>query len=471
MDKEIDPVYYTLENEKDSVTQKGGHKKLTNNNVKLEIQNQEGLHSLKVVCESHLAEETFANEAPEYAVVNKSNTTEVLSVNFQNEGKVRASTPPYDVLNETKGSHKRIHKLPSDNKNSNFAVASKGDVQGKNAINKCKYYGKLLAYGAVAVIFMITFIFILLVYKEILALKEKQETAIGSNTFNSNNDMDSTLYLHLVKILNISSTTRPISVDVNVSSIESVIKTYLDNIIQNNSCTLKCSNGIATQCSSVHSNISNGKWMKIADIDTRVNITCPSPNFKLTTVSGFNTCKSLDPAAGCYSAFFNTSGMAYTKVYGRVRAYQYRRTNSFQEYAGGQRGNSTIDEPYVDGVSLTYGNPRQHIWTFASDLNQSSSFCPCGTSRNITIPDFVGDDYFCDSGIQRNENYTAAFSNPLWDGLGCCPDYGCCSHNCPPWFYKELDECTSDPIEFRVCRDQINSNEDILIEAIDIFIN
>ncbi len=61
--------------------------------------------------------------------------------------------------------------------------------------------------------------------------------------------------------------------------------------------------------------------------------------------------------------------MTYTKVYGRVRAYQYNTTNSFQEYAGGQRGNSTIDEPYVDGVSLTYENPRRHIWTFASDLN------------------------------------------------------------------------------------------------------
>ncbi len=111
----------------------------------------------------------------------------------------------------------------------------------------------------------------------------------------------------------------------------------------------------------------------------------------------------------------------------------------------------------------TYGHLLQ-IWT-------SSSFCPCGTSRNITIPDFVGDDYFCDSGIQRNENYTAAFSNPLWDGEGCSPDYGCCNHKCPPWFYKELDECTSEFIEFRVCRDQRRPNEDLLIEAIDIYIH
>ena len=27
---------------------------------------------------------------------------------------------------------------------------------------------------------------------------------------------------------------------------------------------------------------------------------------------------------------------------------------------------TTIDEPYVSGVSLTHGIPREHIWTFAA---------------------------------------------------------------------------------------------------------
>ena len=215
-------------------------------------------------------------------------------------------------------------------------------------------------------------------------------------------------------------------------------------------------------------NIFDRKWIRVAGIDMTINTShCPSPNFTMSNISGFSTCRSIDRNKGCYSIFFLSLNMTYTKVHGRVKAYQYNNTNSFQQYS---RGNSTIDEPYVDGVSLTYGNPRRHIWTFASDRSQSSSFCPCGTSRDTAIPDFVGDDYFCDSGILSDENYTAAFSNPLWDGEGCSPDYGCCSHKCPPWFYKELDECTSDPIEFRVCRDQVNSNEDILIEAIDIFI-
>ena len=36
-------------------------------------------------------------------------------------------------------------------------------------------------------------------------------------------------------------------------------------------------------------------------------------------------------------------------------------------YGSGSYYNSTIDEDYVSGLSITYNSsPRQHIWTFAS---------------------------------------------------------------------------------------------------------
>ena len=59
----------------------------------------------------------------------------------------------------------------------------------------------------------------------------------------------------------------------------------------------------------------------------------------------------------------------------------------------------SIDGPYVDGVSLTYGSPRQHIWTFAAGQSEFSNVndnCPCDVTINITIPPFVGGDYFCE---------------------------------------------------------------------------
>ena len=62
----------------------------------------------------------------------------------------------------------------------------------------------------------------------------------------------------------------------------------------------------------------------------------------------------------------------------------------------------------MDGVSLTHGDPRKHIWTFAAALDRSygerenrypPNFCPCET--NSEPPPFVGEDYFCDAGKEE----------------------------------------------------------------------
>ena len=48
---------------------------------------------------------------------------------------------------------------------------------------------------------------------------------------------------------------------------------------------------------------------------------------------------------------------------GRARGYQQGNTLGFY----GVPYNRAIDQDYVAGLSITYGNnPRQHIWTFAS---------------------------------------------------------------------------------------------------------
>ena len=59
-----------------------------------------------------------------------------------------------------------------------------------------------------------------------------------------------------------------------------------------------------------------------------------------------------------------------------VVAYQFGSPNAF--WLSGH-SLQTIDGAYVDGVSLTYGNPRQHIWTFAAALDEreGSWSCPC----------------------------------------------------------------------------------------------
>ena len=92
---------------------------------------------------------------------------------------------------------------------------------------------------------------------------------------------------------------------------------------------------------------------------------------------------------------------------GRIKAYQVSAPDTFEPYHKGEA--TTIDYAYVCGVSLTHGNsPRQHIWTFAtlptedeasnSNLNDASPAITASTF-NVDIPPFVGEDYFCESGV------------------------------------------------------------------------
>ena len=157
----------------------------------------------------------------------------------------------------------------------------------------------------------------------------------------------------------------------------------------------------------------------------------------------------------------------------KIIAYQQ---GAFRPYThGGQR---TIDSRYVDGISLTHGtSPRKHIWTFAAALHEDnsnpSSVCPCTNTRNSpppAVPDFVGHDYFCDTGSENHYQFIFYGDDPLWDGAGCGQFNTCCSWNSPPWFLKNISPPTSDDIEMRLCADTPGSDEDINFESLEIHV-
>ena len=141
-----------------------------------------------------------------------------------------------------------------------------------------------------------------------------------------------------------------------------------------------------------------------------------------------------------------------------------RSTNAFQG-----RFFPNIDSAYVDGVSLTHGSPRQHIWTFVSGLQknigQGPSSCRCNDVGAPHPPAFVGNDYFCDSGnpqFMHSDSRTTVYSDdPLWDGHGCVSTSTCCTFNDPPWFHKQLSDPATDEIEMRVCTDEGTDNENV----------
>ena len=179
------------------------------------------------------------------------------------------------------------------------------------------------------------------------------------------------------------------------------------------------------------------------------NTPCPS-GWELTSLSK-RTCVKVSGRGICDSVTFPVSGGDYTRLCGRIIGYQDGPICGFHTY--NVISGTTIDGAYVDGVSLTHGSPRQHIWTFAAGWSESrttySGSCPCDATIDIDIPPFVGGDYFCESGTNP---FTSNPNDPLWDGDGCTAATSkCCSFNNPPYFTKQLPSPTTDDIEARLC--------------------
>ena len=180
----------------------------------------------------------------------------------------------------------------------------------------------------------------------------------------------------------------------------------------------------------------------------------------------------------CDSVTFPVSGGEYSQVCGRIKAYQKGHPTGFYGYS---RGYNTTDEAYFGGVAVMHGSPRQHIWTFAAGRWEnsnifSSHLCPCDTTYSRSIPPFVGEDYFCESGYiypgyhDQKSDYTLYSNDTLWDGRDCHSSSTCCSHHNPPYFTKTLNMSTTDDIELRVCGWYSIPNEDVAVELIELYV-
>ena len=243
---------------------------------------------------------------------------------------------------------------------------------------------------------------------------------------------------------------------------------------------IRSSNGTAFQvyCDLLSRFKGNGPgWMRVADLNTTdVNQQCPR-GLQLVTEPK-RTCGRSTEDPGCSSAVFSTNGVPYSKVCGQVIGYQFSSPNAF--YAYQVDTSTTVDGFYVDGVSLTHGAaPRTHIWTFAAAIDEQTTtrfICPCTNTQNTlsldaAVPDFIGSNYFCDTGSRSFFEVSRFYDNdPLWDGRGCGPTSTCCGFNGPPWFCRDLPATTTEDIEMRICGNEVLSNEDTPVEIVELYI-
>ena len=220
----------------------------------------------------------------------------------------------------------------------------------------------------------------------------------------------------------------------------------------------------------------NRQWTRVAFLNmSDPNEVCPR---NWTTydifVRGCGTGDRTGISNQCDSVIYpNTMGQTYSRVCGRVIAYQHKDTLAFAALV---TQNRTLEQQYLDGVSITHGSAgsRQHVWSFASARGDKYATshpqwsCSCSSSSNWPYStSFVGNDYFCDTG-----NHASAHGpypdDALWDGAGCGPSSTCCTFNNPPWFCKTLPQPTTDDLEVRIC-DSI-ARTDTAIQLMEIYV-
>ena len=214
-------------------------------------------------------------------------------------------------------------------------------------------------------------------------------------------------------------------------------------------------------------------WRRAIYLDmTDPNTNCPS-GWNMTGYSKRTCGRASSSSLSCDSVFFPVSRGPYSQVCGRIRAYQWGLPLAFFGYNYG--GQTTIDNAYVCGVAVMYGSPRQHIWTFVAGPLENygrhdDALCPCDTTGNITIPPFVGEDYFCESGSGRLIWITFHSIDTLWDGRDCHSTSTCCSLHNPPYFTKILNQTTTDDLELRLCLYDDQYSEDIAVELVELYV-
>jgi len=117
-------------------------------------------------------------------------------------------------------------------------------------------------------------------------------------------------------------------------------------------------------------------WRRVAYLNiSDPSQQCPTVWREITTP--FRVCGRRSASASCEGLNYTTGSEQYDQVCGRMIGYQLSSPDAFG--LGVPIPPQSIDSYYMDGLSVTHGSPRQHIWSFVGGLDEVNSrfACPC----------------------------------------------------------------------------------------------
>ena len=209
-----------------------------------------------------------------------------------------------------------------------------------------------------------------------------------------------------------------------------------------------------------------GGFTRVALLNmTRTESKCPS-SLRYVSAGGNRTiCARKAASGGCSTVKYETKGVPYSMVCGRIKGYSFGSPKAFVPTVNGSRPGLR-----VDGILITHGPGKKYIWTYATGTSGGrDGACPCSYPQGSTyLAPLIGQDYYCESTIARGVDPEWNLEDPLWDGEGCNDGDYCYSRSGLPWFCKQLPVETRDDIDVHVCSGEPSNQVNIGIEEIEL---
>ena len=205
----------------------------------------------------------------------------------------------------------------------------------------------------------------------------------------------------------------------------------------------------------------SGNWRPFFFLDMS-NTTQSCPSGWTFSQSPYHACTGIGHS--CVSTYIPSGGQGHSEVCGMLAGIGVGLPDGFYRHLS--HNNQSIEQNYMDGVSITYGpaGSRQHIWSLALE---HTSWCPCdvynSSFQQPLPPSEAGNNYYCLS-IPINQD------TPVWQGDDCSANNPCCSHNNPPIFKAQLAAMTTQTMELRICSDESSSDESLYVTYAEIYV-
>ena len=206
---------------------------------------------------------------------------------------------------------------------------------------------------------------------------------------------------------------------------------------------------------------------------------CPS-NWTFVNTS-VRACRRTTESPACDSAIFSVGGFEYSKVCGKVLAYQRGTPDAFDRSTNSEARRS------------------DHMWMVLPSL--MAQWDPGGTSGHLQLLCMSRNTHIMSQDITMPVQYQSQLA--LWDSVFHWENYfydtgnlgpGCSStvtytddpvvgwarvwpqqhllqvENRPLWFCVQLDEVTREDLELRICSDQNSYDEDVLVSYVKMYV-